>query len=221
MPGGALSWAGRMLLPDKPLFPVWVLLVFAIAMATAAAGALPLLTLKAAFSVWRLVAVCSLLVWLLSIPMKDVSIVDIWWGLSFPAQAWWALLFAQHPRDDLDADGQQPAAPTPRQVLLLVLVTVWGVRLGGYLLLRKMRGGWIEDHRYMLLAVPFCRRGVGPTWAVCVGSLFQVSSRVRVGGTNRRSESEDCAVSREGWVGLPPSCACTAIAVEQEAEDYS
>jgi steroid 5-alpha reductase family enzyme len=71
-----------------------------------------------------------LLVWLLSIPLKDVSIVDIFWGLGFVLVAW--VTFAQ--------------TGDTSELLLPVLVTIWGLRLAGYLLYRNW--GESEDKRY-------------------------------------------------------------------------
>jgi steroid 5-alpha reductase family enzyme len=70
--------------------------------------------------------------WLLSLARRDVSIVDIWWG---PGFAWLtAVAFAL------------ATAPGSRGTLLLALVSIWGLRLGGYLLWRNWGHG--EDARY-------------------------------------------------------------------------
>lgn len=80
---------------------------------------------------------CGLLMmlalWLLSLALRDVSIVDIWWG---PGFAWLATVAFAIAGD-----------PTPRDVLVLALVSLWGVRLGGYLLWRNWGQG--EDARYV------------------------------------------------------------------------
>ena len=70
--------------------------------------------------------------WLVSLARRDVSIVDIWWG---PGFAWLAAIAHA-----------LAAAPGPRGMLLLALVTVWGLRLGGHLLWRNWGHG--EDARY-------------------------------------------------------------------------
>ena len=70
--------------------------------------------------------------WLLSIPLRNVSIVDIGWGLGFVFVAWLATP---------EADG--PPA------MLYSLVTVWGVRLAWYLWLRNH--GKPEDYRYVAM----------------------------------------------------------------------
>lgn len=70
--------------------------------------------------------------WLLSIPLRNVSIVDIGWGMGFVLVAW------------LSA----PNTVGSRAILHL-LVTVWGVRLAGYLWLRNH--GKPEDYRYVAM----------------------------------------------------------------------
>jgi steroid 5-alpha reductase family enzyme len=72
-----------------------------------------------------------LLLWLASLVLRDASIVDVWWGPGF------ALLACV----DLAVTGLHP-----RRVLLAALVSLWGLRLGGYLLWRNHGKG--EDPRY-------------------------------------------------------------------------
>jgi steroid 5-alpha reductase family enzyme len=74
-----------------------------------------------------------LLTWLLSLRLRDVSIVDVAWGLGFVGVAWVAFATG-------DGDGG-------RRTLLAVLVTVWGLRLAGYIGARKLRHAG-EDARY-------------------------------------------------------------------------
>lgn len=70
--------------------------------------------------------------WLVSLAVADASIVDIFWGMSFVVVAWVTALVA---------DGAEA-----RRVLLVVLVSVWGLRLSGYLAWRNLGKG--EDYRY-------------------------------------------------------------------------
>ncbi|MUH51324.1 MAG: DUF1295 domain-containing protein [Actinobacteria bacterium] len=70
--------------------------------------------------------------WLLSIIVKNASIVDIVWGLGFVMVAWVARF---------SADGD-----SARQWLLVAMVSVWGLRLSGYLFWRNHGKG--EDFRY-------------------------------------------------------------------------
>jgi steroid 5-alpha reductase family enzyme len=70
--------------------------------------------------------------WTISLPKKDVSIIDIFWGLGFVLIAW--LTF-------LRADGY-----TGRKILITLLATLWGIRLAAYIFLRGRGKG--EDPRY-------------------------------------------------------------------------
>ncbi|MCC5860963.1 MAG: DUF1295 domain-containing protein [Gammaproteobacteria bacterium] len=75
---------------------------------------------------------CMFALWLLSLPLKNVSIVDIFWGPGFVVIALVCLWLADgHP---------------PRQWLLTLLVSLWGLRLGLYLAVRNVGHG--EDARY-------------------------------------------------------------------------
>lgn len=71
--------------------------------------------------------------WLISLPLKNSSIVDIFWGPGFALVGW--VYFAMTP------DGF-----TPRKLLLMALVTIWGLRLGIHIGLRNL--GKQEDYRY-------------------------------------------------------------------------
>ncbi len=74
-------------------------------------------------------------VWLISIRIKNASIVDILWG---PACAFSAVLtyFMNE-------------VTTPRATILTVLVVIWGLRLGFYLAKRNLGSG--EDYRYVAM----------------------------------------------------------------------
>jgi len=99
-----------------------------------------------------LVAGCMLALWLLSLALRNASIVDVFWGLGFVAIAWVTFLRT----DDGDA---------PRRVLLTVLVSLWGLRLAAYLFWRNAGKG--EDPRYAAM-----RRHWGPRFGWV--SLFTV-----------------------------------------------
>lgn len=73
--------------------------------------------------------------WIVSVMIKNASIVDIVWGLGFVVVAWTVRL-------TVDGD-------TTRQNLLVVLVTLWGLRLALYLAKRNIGHG--EDFRYVLM----------------------------------------------------------------------
>ena len=70
--------------------------------------------------------------WLVSLPLRDASIADIFWGPGFVLMAW--MTFFQ-------AEGF-----LFRKLLIGVLVSVWGFRLAAYIAWRKRGEG--EDRRY-------------------------------------------------------------------------
>jgi steroid 5-alpha reductase family enzyme len=74
-----------------------------------------------------------ILLWLLSLALRNSSIVDIFWGTGFVIVTWAAFLL-----------GDQ--GYLPRKVLLAALVTVWGLRLSLHILRRNW--GKPEDFRY-------------------------------------------------------------------------
>ncbi len=78
------------------------------------------------------IAIVMFATWLLSLPLRNASIVDVVWGLGFVVVAWVVRL--QGDTNEL------------RQWILVAMVTVWGVRLGGYLFWRNH--GQPEDYRY-------------------------------------------------------------------------
>jgi steroid 5-alpha reductase family enzyme len=73
-----------------------------------------------------------LAIWLLSLPLRNASIVDIFWGLGFVIVAFLSLVLA---------DGF-----AGRRILVTALVTIWGLRLSLHILLRNFGKG--EDYRY-------------------------------------------------------------------------
>lgn len=95
---------------------------------------------------------CMSLLWLLSVILKNVSIVDIFWGLGFIIV--YAFYFCSLQEI------------YTRHILVLILVSIWGLRLTIYLAIRNF--GKEEDFRYQ----EFRRRyGINRYWWV---SFFQV-----------------------------------------------
>src|SRR5262249_36957965 len=92
------------------------------------------LALVAAASAGAILA-SMLALWLVSIPLKDASIVDIFWGPGFAVGAWVSVSLA----------GGVPA----RKWLVAILTTIWALRLGLYLFRRKRGHG--EDSRHTAL----------------------------------------------------------------------
>ena len=91
------------------------------------------------------IAVLMLTTWVLSMLLKNASIVDIVWGFGFVCVAWAVRLQAE------GNDAQQN--------LLVVMTSVWGLRLAGYLFWRNH--GKPEDYRYRAM-----RKHWGPRFPV-------------------------------------------------------
>lgn len=83
--------------------------------------------------------------WIISLMIKNASIVDIVWGLGFAVTSWMLAIFV---------DGN-----SGRQLLLAIMVGVWGLRLGGYLAKRNIGHG--EDWRYKAM-----RKKKGPKFGL-------------------------------------------------------
>ena len=84
------------------------------------------------------------LLWLVSLALKNSSIVDIFWGFGFVIFAWAAFLLT-------------PDGFLARKLLLSLLVTVWGLRLTLHILTRNW--GKPEDFRYQVW-----RKEAGSSW---------------------------------------------------------
>jgi steroid 5-alpha reductase family enzyme len=92
--------------------------------------------------------------WLLSLPLRNASIIDAFWGAAFAVAAWGAALAAGAP------------LASPRTALTLALVTAWAIRLSLHLLLRNAGHG--EDPRYVAM-----RSGHGHRfWWVSLFTIF-------------------------------------------------
>jgi steroid 5-alpha reductase family enzyme len=95
------------------------------------------------------------LVWILSLVIHDYSIVDILWGLGYIAVYWFvALVWLGALRT--------PQALAPRQLLLGVLVTIWGLRLSLHIAQRNWGKG--EDFRYARWRA---KAGASSWWRSC------------------------------------------------------
>ncbi|MGB6422123.1 MAG: DUF1295 domain-containing protein, partial [Anaerolineales bacterium] len=71
--------------------------------------------------------------WLISLLLKDSSIVDIFWGTGFVITAWFYFFLT-------------PDGFVARKWLIVILTTIWGLRLSIHILLRNWGHG--EDYRY-------------------------------------------------------------------------
>lgn len=84
------------------------------------------------------------MLWLVSLALKNSSIVDIFWGMGFVVVAWAAFLLT-------------PEGVPARKLLLCILVTIWGLRLAIHILTRNW--GKPEDFRYQVW-----RKEAGKSW---------------------------------------------------------
>lgn len=73
------------------------------------------------------------LLWVLSLLLRDASIVDIFWGTGFVITTWAYFILT-------------PEGFPARKWLISILVTVWGLRLSAHILWRNWGKG--EDFRY-------------------------------------------------------------------------
>lgn len=87
------------------------------------------------------IVVLMVVTWLISVVLKDASIVDIIWGFGFVLVAWASFL---------TGDGYEG-----RKWLITLLASAWGLRLSVYLFFRNRGKG--EDYRYRAM-----RRRWGP-----------------------------------------------------------
>jgi steroid 5-alpha reductase family enzyme len=103
-----------------------------------------------------LIAGLMTLLWVVSLALRDASIVDPFWGLAFVVIAWSS--FVRRPEPGPDVVDVSP--------LLVALVTIWGVRLSAYLGRRNLGKG--EDYRYVAM-----RERYGPRFPiVSLGIVF-------------------------------------------------
>lgn len=120
-----------------------------------------------------IVAVCFAVLWLIALRIRDVSFVDAWWALGMVVLAWSSFFGT--------------GAPSPRKFLLLVLCSLWGVRLSGYLLWRWRKNG--PDRRYQTMlgkaqserGMSFARGALQLVFALQAPLQFVVALPVQLG----------------------------------------
>lgn len=85
-------------------------------------------------AIWTAIAIFGgmTLLWAISVAKRDSSIVDWLWAPGFALVGWTAFGVM--------------GAVSPTGIVVLALISVWGLRLGGHLFLRNLREG--EDPRY-------------------------------------------------------------------------
>ena len=84
------------------------------------------------------------LLWLVSLALRNASIVDIFWGAGFVVVGWLYFFLAEQ-------------GALERKLLLGALIAIWGLRLSLYILARNLGKG--EDFRYVAM-----RQAAGGGW---------------------------------------------------------
>jgi steroid 5-alpha reductase family enzyme len=98
---------------------------------------------------------CFLALWMINLAIKDPSFIDSWWALGMVVNAWASFLFV--------------GFTGAHAIWLTILCSVWGLRLGGYLLWRWRKHG--PDRRYVtMMALAQKERG----WGYATASLLLV-----------------------------------------------
>lgn len=100
------------------------------------------------------------ILWLVSLAVRDASIVDPFWGLTFVLIAWatYVLGYVLQGPACLPEGCDSPWPPSGALVVP-VLVTIWGLRLSIYLAWRNLGKG--EDYRYVRM-----RERFGPSFPI-------------------------------------------------------
>jgi steroid 5-alpha reductase family enzyme len=107
------------------------------------------------FQNFLLSAALFIVLWLINVLIKDPSFIDSWWPLGMVVSAWSTYLYV--------------GASGAHALLLTVLCSIWGLRLGVYLFWRWRKHG--PDRRYVtMMASAQKERG----WSYPVASLLLV-----------------------------------------------
>ncbi|MEA2298451.1 MAG: hypothetical protein QOF77_1387 [Solirubrobacteraceae bacterium] len=125
-------------------------------------------------------------VWLLSLALRDASIIDVFWGLGFVGIGW--LCFAM-------GDGLPG-----RRLALAGMATVWGVRLTAHIGWRNRGRG--EDFRYARLRERDGRRfwltSLYRVYLVQAALMWVVALPLEAGA----AEGRDSGLGPLGWAGI-------------------
>jgi steroid 5-alpha reductase family enzyme len=114
------------------------------------------MNLMVLFLITNLIAAVAFMVvlWPVSIPKKDASIADVFWGLGFVMIAWLNFFLTQ--------------GYLGRKLLLVCLTTIWGTRLFLHILMRSKGKG--EDPRYVAMR----KKHGNQFWWVSLFSVFML-----------------------------------------------
>lgn len=132
-----------------------------------------------------IIMACMVVLWLISIPLRDVSFVDSFWAAGFVVIA--------------GATYAMTGGGTDRRQLITVITAVWGLRLATYLFLRWRREG--PDGRYVALL----KKAPGSVHVTSLTKVFLlqgpmlwiVSLPIQLG----QFEAEPLALGPLAWIG--------------------
>ena len=128
---------------------------------------------------------CAIILWLVSLQLKDASIADLIWGIWFVIEAWITHL----------------TIPTTRSLIMLFLTSIWGLRLSLYLGWRNH--GQPEDRRYQAMR---SNHGQHFWWrSLFTVFLFQMLIAWLV-GMPQRFGSTATPLGLLDWIGLSFFC---------------
>lgn len=132
------------------------------------------------------IAILMLATWVASVLVNDASIVDIVWGLGVVIATGAAYLAG--PSEE----------PSGRVLLMLVLVSVWGLRLSGYLALRSIGKG--EDRRYQAIR----KKNPDSFWITSLFTVFGLQAVIlwAVSVPAVVTQGSDSALNWLDWVGV-------------------
>jgi steroid 5-alpha reductase family enzyme len=100
------------------------------------------------------IGACMITLWIVSLGTRNASIVDPFWGTGFVIVSWVTFL--------------RVGEASARTLLLLAMVSIWGLRLSLYLLVRNLPHG--EDFRYRAM-----RKSIGKHfWLVSLLTVFSL-----------------------------------------------
>jgi len=150
-----------------------------------------------AINLLALLALGSLL-WSSSLRSKNVNIVDVGWGLGFVLVAWLTWIYRR-----LSTASPMPEAEAiPYATLLLWMVTLWGLRLSGYLTWRSW--GKPEDYRYAAMrshwGERFPLRSLLTVFGFQAVLIWFISLCVQVGIGGSRGSNDILALGVVLWV---------------------
>ncbi|MBI2778036.1 MAG: DUF1295 domain-containing protein [Chloroflexi bacterium] len=111
------------------------------------------------------IALVMTALWIVSLVVRDASIIDPFWGLAFVLIAWTVFFVGPSSGPACLPERCEETWPPASAAVVPILVTVWGVRLSAHLAWRNLGHG--EDFRYVRM-----RERFGPRFPLI--SLFVV-----------------------------------------------